>query len=746
MNSPFTRCYKKRLLLVGILFIITNSGLTAQGIVPDSLKLLLRSAPEEEKIDVYQAIITKIWRNNPDSALVYSKKAIRFAEALNDYRSRAIAVRLCGGSYFYLGNYDSSLYYTKQACKLSIESKDSTLISSSLSNLGEVYVLMGNYPEGLENLLHSLHIKRTIDQKYGLANTLNNTSLAYLKLKDYAKAREYSLEAIKISGETGDHNPNLYANNNLGFTYLYSGQLGEAKKYFMQSISIAEATPNLSWHAVAYSGLGQAYLGSDQPNQARLYFNKALGFYIEINDKVGISEMYHLISRIHAKNGNLDSAFYFVELSKKSAQASGSRERRLDNFRLLEELYTQQKKYDQALVYKSRYMALHDSMFNESMLRTLSNIELKVSEEENQRALATKDILIQKKTIQTYFLIAIVLIVVVFSVVLFRSYKLIKEKTHELARSKEEIVQKADLLEEANNDILLKNEELEQQTEEIMAQRDRLAAAQEIIESKNKELEGANVLLEKKVMLRTKELKMANQDLLESNKDLDHFIYRSSHDLKGPLTRLLGLSHLGKIETEETKAKEYFEKLELSAHEMNEMLTRLINIHEISVRTITSTSINLKAKITEIFTKINDRLQSHGLVQFDNRIDDDVRLSTDEYLIENLFFIIIENAIQYRDQQKTERYLHVSTRQTDSSLRINFTDNGVGISPELREHLFDMFVIGDHISKGHGLGLYEAKVIVKKLKGTLVLLDSKKEVTEFEITLPSGGRLLTSVK
>src|SRR6185436_6623212 len=107
---------------------------------------------------------------------------------------------------------------------------------------------------------------------------------------------------------------------------------------------------------------------------------------------------------------------------------------------------TQQGKYDSALLYKSKYMELHDSMFNESMMRTLSNIEIKVSEEEAQRVLATKDLLIKRKTNQTYFLIVIVVTVLIFSVFLFRSYRLIKQRTLELVRSKEEIGQKANLL------------------------------------------------------------------------------------------------------------------------------------------------------------------------------------------------------------------------------------------------------------------------------------------------------------
>src|SRR6185503_16272457 len=105
-KSLRTKLFQFWLLLISFILTISAPAFS-QGVVPDSLKSLLRRASEKEKIDVYQTIITKLWRNNPDSALYYAKEAIQYAEALNDIRARAIAFRLFGGAYFYLGKYDS---------------------------------------------------------------------------------------------------------------------------------------------------------------------------------------------------------------------------------------------------------------------------------------------------------------------------------------------------------------------------------------------------------------------------------------------------------------------------------------------------------------------------------------------------------------------------------------------------------------------------------------------------------------
>src|ERR1041385_7078403 len=100
-------------LLVYLLFSVAVNSFGQTSVI-DSLKKALKSAPDNNKIQFYHALIIKIWRNNPDSAMFYARRAIQFARQTNDLRAEAIAVRLKGGAYFYLGNYDSFLFFSKQ--------------------------------------------------------------------------------------------------------------------------------------------------------------------------------------------------------------------------------------------------------------------------------------------------------------------------------------------------------------------------------------------------------------------------------------------------------------------------------------------------------------------------------------------------------------------------------------------------------------------------------------------------------
>src|SRR6185436_10740697 len=120
------------------------------------------------KIEVYQAIIIKLWLNHPDSAMVYAKQAVKFANDINDVSAKAVSVRLMGGVYFYQDQYDSSIICFYRSLRLSEQLRDSALIASCINNLGLSYNKLGSYPEALQYLLRALNLKTRIKQTYGM--------------------------------------------------------------------------------------------------------------------------------------------------------------------------------------------------------------------------------------------------------------------------------------------------------------------------------------------------------------------------------------------------------------------------------------------------------------------------------------------------------------------------------------------------------------------------------------------------
>jgi ligand-binding sensor domain-containing protein/signal transduction histidine kinase len=323
-------------------------------------------------------------------------------------------------------------------------------------------------------------------------------------------------------------------------------------------------------------------------------------------------------------------------------------------------------------------------------------------------------------------------------------------QNEELIQSREEVMaqrdaiaQKSKRLEELNNEIIAQNEELHQNQEEIQAQRDyiqeknhQLEAARELIENQNFQLRESNALLEKKVQSRTKELHQAYQEMSRANKDLDHYIYRSAHDIKGPIARILGLSQLGKLEGTISPqiGLTYLDKIEGCSRELDKMLTKIVQTHELKTKLLHIEEVDLYSLVWSILMDISSSEDISGLqLTTDLTVD---KMYTDALLLKTMLRNVILNAVQYRDKKKRNSYVRVATKIEGDKVVFTVKDNGIGVAHNIVKKIYDMFFKGTELSKGFGLGLYEAKIIAKKLKGQICLNVNDIQETEFQMDVP----------
>ncbi|MCX8490113.1 MAG: hypothetical protein ORN54_03505, partial [Cyclobacteriaceae bacterium] len=99
-------------------------------------------------------------------------------------------------------------------------------------------------------------------------------------------------------------------------------------------------------------------------------------------------------------------------------------------------------------------------------------------------------------------------------------------------------------LEQQKNDILEQNNEISTQSEELIANQDQLIQAYSLIEKQKEELLAIQQRLEAEITQNNVDLKLTNEELVKRNQELQQFSYSISHNLRGPLARLLGLTNL----------------------------------------------------------------------------------------------------------------------------------------------------------------------------------------------------------
>jgi signal transduction histidine kinase len=99
---------------------------------------------------------------------------------------------------------------------------------------------------------------------------------------------------------------------------------------------------------------------------------------------------------------------------------------------------------------------------------------------------------------------------------------------------------------------------------------------------------------------------------------------------------------------------------------------------------------------------------------------------------------LISNAIRYHNQYVENPYVSLTAEQTDKNLHLKVTDNGIGMSNETREKIFDMYYRGSDRSSGSGLGMYIVKEMVTRLGGQITIESELGKGCSIEITVPLG--------
>ncbi|MFN6944601.1 MAG: sensor histidine kinase [Cytophagaceae bacterium] len=258
-------------------------------------------------------------------------------------------------------------------------------------------------------------------------------------------------------------------------------------------------------------------------------------------------------------------------------------------------------------------------------------------------------------------------------------------------------------------------------------------------EAFNKKL---NQELEIKVKERTDAIAIQNSIIQSKINELDSFLYKASHDIKGPLKSIIGLAAVGLKDKPENSA-EYFQHIHKSAKKLDNIVLDLLMITKINRSRVQYKEIDFKA-ITEDVLENLSILTDFGNVSYTIRVDQKTPFFSEKTILTSIFQNIIENAIKYRDIQAKRSYLDILIDSNEEEAVIEFRDNGIGIAKENQEKVFEMFYkISEFSSHSTGLGLYIVKISVEKLEGTIQMESEEGQGTTFIIRIPNRKAPLT---
>ncbi len=309
----------------------------------------------------------------------------------------------------------------------------------------------------------------------------------------------------------------------------------------------------------------------------------------------------------------------------------------------------------------------------------------------------------------------------------------VRLRTQQIERQKKDLVKQNHFISEQNEELKQKNEEIQAQREQLEEKSVLLEQAHEEIKKTNKELKLYNTELEKTVDKRTVELRETIDQLIKTDEELNTFLYRSSHDLRGPIVTLIGLTQLAKMEIEDDQHHFFFEKIRKACYDMLQFLKKLNDSNVL----FKSTKVNRKLNWQKIISDIKSELKivdPENVVEKSLDIQIDQQLYSDEVMIKTIIQNLMENSIIFC--RKNDPFVKLKLTYEDNNLVVSVLDNGIGIDPKIHDKIFNMFFRGSGLSKGNGLGLYLVQRASEIINGQIHFQCENGGTTEFIVKIP----------
>ena len=234
-------------------------------------------------------------------------------------------------------------------------------------------------------------------------------------------------------------------------------------------------------------------------------------------------------------------------------------------------------------------------------------------------------------------------------------------------------------------------------------------------------------------------LRASNEKLsrtLETNKELAQFAYVASHDLQEPLRMVdsyMGLlkrrygGQLGK------DADEFIGFAVDGARRMKRLISDLLEYSRVSNRPLRIAPVDLNKAVEDVLIVLRDKIdQAGGKIE----VAQLPTLPADAGQIERLLTNLVGNAIKFRGEEAP--LIRIAAERRGRRWEITIADNGIGIEPEFRKKVFEIFSRLHERSEfdGTGIGLAACKRIVEMHGGTIWVDAAPKGGSVFHFTLP----------
>lgn len=276
--------------------------------------------------------------------------------------------------------------------------------------------------------------------------------------------------------------------------------------------------------------------------------------------------------------------------------------------------------------------------------------------------------------------------------------------------------------------------------------------AEESVKRQKQELEKLNLDLEKRVRERTMILEEAIAELNKTKEELNEaltkekelnelksrFVSMASHEFRTPLTTILSSASLipeYPVTEQQEKRLKHVSRIKLAVNNLNDILSDFLSLSKIEEGKVIAyfKKFDLESLAREISEEMKGICKEGQ--QIIHQHSGKAEAELDPKMVRNIVVNLLSNAIKFSEENKK---IFLTTRVSEGAVSIEIKDEGMGISQEDQEHLFERFFRGHNAIniQGTGLGLNIVSRYVELMSGYIQLQSELEKGTAFLITFP----------
>jgi signal transduction histidine kinase/Flp pilus assembly protein TadD len=685
--------YGIRFLKFGILIILLSvpfSGIGQNRF--DSLLNKVNETEDSDKAPIYMELFI-VSMNDYDRALFYAEQAQNFALLAGDSLTYVRAEYAIAFLYKGQGLYEEAIEHYKLALQTAQNNGYNDREKSILNGLALSYYYASQFDKSLEYHFKSLALREKEGNQKEIALSANNIGLVYYQINDFHKAMLYFNLAKKIEEEQNSESlVGTYVN--LGLAQMGLNDFDVALENFNKALVICELGCNDLIKVEALNGAGACLLELRLFNDAEDKLDSAYLLAKEKGLEVKLIAICNNLARLSIINSDFSKALEMLNLGQNLSNKLKIRSWSKKNFKLFAEVFYRTGDYQKAYEYQMEYDSVSSEILNEVVAKNLLQIQVDFEERQNLEIIELQNEIIGRRTIFLILALIISLLTAFIVIILYRNNKLRKR---------------------VNKKLMIANKTIEKQ---------------------NSKLTDLNLALEDRVKERTEELRATNKALTKSNNDLDNFIYKTSHDIRGPLATLQGVCNIALMDIKEVVAVDYFEKLSRTASKLNQILSKLLVINQINNSSPSDDIVLLNDLINTIVDE-NRELHRGKEIIISNNIPLQLKVTVDALLIKIILGNLINNAFKFHNtSSKIQSVIMINGFVKNKELLLTVTDNGVGINENIAGQIFDIFSKTSEVQDTAGLGLYLVKLALDRLEGVVSVEKTIEDYTQFKVIIP----------